>query len=199
MRKIESSGKTLRATPLSARGAKIAPERLFDDDARIAGETGAAQPFNHRLEQSRRDREIVRGARGASQRLLYRCVGGLIVVVPADVAQERQQAVQRGRIVDAARSFHAIPHAVAQLRQAPVPPGDANDRDVQGATFGELVKRGEDLLVRKIASRAEQYQCVGTGRGHWDLAAGVSATLRKIAFSFVARLSNREQRPAFIR
>ncbi len=178
-----------------ARGAKIAPERLFDDDARIAGETGAAEPFDHRLEQSGRDRQIVRGARRAAQRLIYRLVGGLIVVVPADVAEEGQQAVQRGRIVDAARSFHAILHAVAQLRQAPVPPGDANDRDVQGATFGELVKRGEDLLVRKIAGRAEQHQCVRTGRGHRDLAAGVSATLRKIAFSFGARLANRERDP----
>ena len=81
-----------------ARGAKIAPERLFDDDARIAGETGAAERFDHRLEQSGRDRQIVRGARDAAQRLLYRRAGGLIVVSGPGSRGREKRAVEGGRI-----------------------------------------------------------------------------------------------------
>ena len=61
MRKIESSGKTRRATRLSAtRAFEIAAERLLDDDARVVGEASRAEPVDHRLEQRRRDRQIER-------------------------------------------------------------------------------------------------------------------------------------------
>ena len=63
MRKIESSGKTdARDAVELARRGQVAPERLLDDDARVAGQAGGAEPLDHRREQRGRDGEVVRRA-----------------------------------------------------------------------------------------------------------------------------------------
>ena len=46
------------------RGSQVAPERLFDDDARVLGQAGGAEPLDHRREQRGRDGEVVRRAPG---------------------------------------------------------------------------------------------------------------------------------------
>ena len=52
MRKIESSGNTARATPLSSRrGGQVTSERLFDNDTRMRGQVRSTESFDHHLEE----------------------------------------------------------------------------------------------------------------------------------------------------
>ena len=57
------------AIELPRRG-QVAPERLFDDDARLVGQARGAEPLDHRREERGRDGEVVRRAPSVAQRLL---------------------------------------------------------------------------------------------------------------------------------
>ena len=79
---------------------QVAPERLFDDDARLVGQARGAESLDDRGEQRRRDGEVVRRAPRAGQRLLQRGEGARIVVVALDVAQQGEQVAQGAAVVD---------------------------------------------------------------------------------------------------
>src|ERR1039457_6414118 len=105
MRKIESSGNTARATPLSSRadarsrpngirprdaielprGCQVASERLFDNDARMRGQVRSTESIDHHLEERGRDSEVVRRAPGPAQSALYRRERLRIIIIPAHV------------------------------------------------------------------------------------------------------------------
>ena len=167
MRKIESSGNTdLRDAVELPRGGQVASERLFDDDARMLGQVRGAEPFDHRLEERGRDGEVVRRAPGAAQRFLDRRERARVVIVPAHVTEQGQKMVQGALVIDPARSLDAVLHAIVQIRQTPFRGGDADDWDVQGASFRQRIERREDHLVGEIARHTEEDQCVRTGGGH---------------------------------
>ena len=70
MRKIESSGNSRMRNPVQfARRCQVAAKWLFDNHARIPGQAGGPKPFNHRLEQRRRNRQIMCRTPRISQRL----------------------------------------------------------------------------------------------------------------------------------
>ena len=167
MRKIESSGNTeLRDAVELPRGGQVASERLFDDDARMLGQVRGAEPFDHRLEERGRDGEVVRRAPGAAQRLFYRRERVRVVIIATHVPEPGQKMVEGALVIDPARSLDAVRHAFAQTRQTPLREGDADDRDLQGASFRHRIERREDHLVGEIARHTEEHQRVRTRCGH---------------------------------
>ena len=167
MRKIESSGNTdLRDAVELPRGGQVASERLFDDDARMIGQVRGAEPCDHRREERGRDGEVVRRAPSATQRLFYRRERARVVIVPAHVPEQGQKMVEGALVIDPARSLDAVLHAIAQMRQTPLRGGDADDRDLQGASFRHRIERREDHLVGEIARHTEEHQRVRTRGGH---------------------------------
>ena len=167
MRKIESSGNTdVRDAVELPRGGQVASERLFDNDARMLGQVRGAEPFDHRLEERGRDGEVVRRAPSATQRLFYRRERARVVIVPAHVPEQGQKMVEGALVIDPARSLDAVRHAFVQTRQTPLREGDADDRDLQGASFRHRIECREDHLVGEIARHTEEHQRVRTGGGH---------------------------------
>ena len=67
------------------RGGQVTSKRLFDNDARMFGQFGGAEFFDHHLEERGRDSEIVRRAPGFTQRLLHRLEGIRIFIISTDV------------------------------------------------------------------------------------------------------------------
>ena len=60
-------------------------------------------------------------------------------------------------VIDPARLLYAVRHVFAQARQIPVGEGDADYRDLEGASFRHRIKCREDHLVGEIASDAEEH------------------------------------------
>jgi hypothetical protein len=61
-------------------------------------------------------------------------------------------------VIDPARSLNAVRHAFAQTRQTPFREGDADYRDIEGASFRHYIECREDHLVSEIARHAEEHQ-----------------------------------------
>ena len=144
-----------------ARRGQVASERLFDDDARLIGQAGGAEPLDDRREQRGRDGEVVRRAPGIAQRLLERLEGVRVVVVAAHVPEQGEEPVEGVAVVDPAGLRDAVRRALAQLLEAPLRGGNTDHRHVEDAALRHRVERRKDLLVREIAGRAEEHQGIG--------------------------------------
>ena len=174
MRKMEFSGNTRCATRLSSRAeARLRPNGFSTMTRARVGQIRGAQPRDHRLEERRRDGQVVRRAPATAQRRLDGREGVRVVIVAADVPEQRQQMAEGTLVRDPARPLDAVFHALAQLRETPLREGHAHDRDLQHASSCHRVERREDHLVGEVASRAEQHQGVGVGLRH-DVSTGDS-------------------------
>ena len=118
-----------------ARRRQVASERLFNNDARMLGQVRGTEPFDHRLEERRRDGEVVRRAPSVTQRLPYRRERALVIIIPTHVLELGQKMVEGALVIDPARSVYAVRHAFAQTRQTPLREGDTDYRDLQCAPF----------------------------------------------------------------
>ena len=146
------------------RRLQVAPERLLDDDAGVLRAVGRAEALDDRGEEARRDREVVRGALRAAEGLTQRLEGGLVAVVPVDVAHELREPAERALVVDTtAVRLDAVAGPVAQLLHRPRRGRDADHGHAQLAPLEHVVERREDLLVGQVARRAEEHQRVGRG------------------------------------
>ena len=104
----------------------------------------------------------MRRTAGTAERLPERAEGGGVVVVAIDIAQQRQQTVERVPVVDAAIGLRdAVPRMFAQPRQIPLRVGHPDHRDSQGAAFHQPVERREDLLMSEITGHAEKHERIG--------------------------------------
>ena len=74
--------------------------------------------------------------------------------------------VEGALIIDPARSLYAVRHAFVQTLQTPLREGDADYRDLEGASFRHRIERREDHLVGEIARHTEEHKRIRTGRGH---------------------------------
>jgi len=101
--------------------------------------------------------------RGNSRRA-GRCVQ--LVIIPAHVPEERQQLPKGSLVIDPARSFYAVRHALMQTRQTPFRESDANYRDFEVPSVHHCIERREDHLVGEVARHAEEHQRVRTGGSH---------------------------------
>ena len=167
MRKIEFLREyRLRHVIELAGGGQVAPERLFDDDARMLGQFRGAEPCDHCLEERGRDGEVVRRTLGAAQRLLYRRKRALIIVVPVHIAELGQKMVECTPVTDPARSLYAVFHPFVQALRTPFREGDAKNGDSQTTSLRHSVEGREDHLVSEIAGYPEDHQRVRMGGGH---------------------------------
>jgi hypothetical protein len=69
-------------------------------------------------------------------------------------------------VIDPARSFYAVGHALMQTPQTPFRESDANYRDSEAPSFHHCIERREDHLVGEVARHAEEHQRVRTGGSH---------------------------------
>src|ERR1019366_8547655 len=130
------------------------------------GQVRGTEPFDHCLEERRRDGEVVRRAPSVTQRLPYRRERALVIIIPTHVLELGQKMVEGALVIDPARSLYAVRHAFAQTRQIPLREGDADYRDLQGASFSHRIESGKDHLVGEISRHTEEHQRVRTRRGH---------------------------------
>src|SRR5271165_1680661 len=134
---------------------EIAPERLFDDNARVQVEPACGERRPDRAEQSGRDREIMQRPPGGPQRLLERLEGLRVVIVAIDIIQELDQARESG-LAEVPVTFEAVPGAGPKLFEIPAGFRHPDDRDVEAFLADQSLKRWKDLLVRQVAGRAEE-------------------------------------------
>jgi len=147
------------------RRGEIPAERLLDDDARVAGAVRSPEPPDHRLEQARRDGEIVERAFRAAERAAQRLERGRIAVVAAHVAKPFAKP-RECRLVEPSVPLDALPGARPELLERPVRPRDADDGDVEMPAPGHGVEGRKDLLVGEVAARPEDDEPVGARRAH---------------------------------
>ena len=139
---------------------KILSERFLDDDARALGATRFAELMNDGLEQAGRDGEIVQRLLRVAQfpaQLLKSCRVGIVAVY---VVHEAAQAAKCVR-VQTAVPFDAVPRACSKLVERPAGFGDADNRDVEIAAFGQRLQGGKYLLMGEIPGSAKENQRVG--------------------------------------
>ncbi len=79
--------------------------------------------------------------------------------------QELRELGER-RLVHAAVVLQALPGATAEVVIAPVVSCDPDDGEVQTFVTDEAFQRGEDLLVREVAGRAEEDEGIGVAGAH---------------------------------
>ena len=102
MRNTDDSGKTSCSVRFSAcADAKIASERLFDDDARTGCAAGVRQALHDGAEHARRNRQVVQRPLGASECLPQTLVGRGLRVVAFDETQLRGE-LRECRLIDTA-------------------------------------------------------------------------------------------------
>src|SRR5208283_4502516 len=130
-------------------------------DARAIGQARDSQPFDDGRKQRWRNGEVEGRSLGAAQCGLERLVGPRVVVVAADVAQEREKMLECRPVIDSSRSFYAVRRALAQLRQTPSRGRDADQGNVKGTPLRHRIERWEDLLVSEVSGYPEQHQGIG--------------------------------------
>src|SRR5262249_49576172 len=83
-------------------------------------------------------------------------------VVAVDVAEQGGQAVEGGRVVDAAAvGVDALGRTAAEVGDRPLRRCDTDHRDVERSLLHHRVERGEDLLAREVARHPEEHERVG--------------------------------------
>src|SRR5439155_4123299 len=73
---------------------KVMAKRLFDDDAGMLGAAGLGQLLDHKLEQHRGDREVVRRPLRGADLFAQGLKGRRVLVVAIDIAQQAAQLVE---------------------------------------------------------------------------------------------------------
>src|SRR5215470_7764754 len=113
----------------------------------------------HGFEQSRRDCEIVRRSMSVLELFTQRREGSHILIVSVDVTQQAKQFLKSYRI-NSAVLFQAVFSPRTKLIEVPSGLGNADHRHVEMAALHHRLKCGKDLLISKVASRAEEYQSI---------------------------------------
>src|ERR1039458_6274852 len=157
---------TLRDAVEFPRGGQVASERLFDNDARMIGQIRGPESFDHHFEARRPDSGVVRSATSGFQRPFDRRERVQVFIITAHVPEQRQQMPEGLLVIDPARSFYAVRHALMQTRPTPFRASDADYRDFEVPSFHNSIERREDNFVGEVPRHAEEHQRVRTGGGH---------------------------------
>ena len=140
---------------------QVVAEGLLDNDPRVLGRSGLAEPADDGCEQRRRDLEV-------EHRVLVvldlRCdplerVG--LVVLAADVGQALRQPLEH-RLVDVDPGVtQGRTDVLDQARVVPVVAGDADDAGVEALAGLQPVQRAEGHLLGEVSGDPEDHQDVG--------------------------------------
>ena len=142
------------------RRGQVASEWLLDNDASMLGQVRGAESFDHCLEERGRNSEIVGRAPRAAQLLFYRRERVRVFIIPAHIPEQRQKMFEGTLVIDPARSLDAVRHPFVQALQTPLREGDADDRNLERASFHHRIECREDHLVGEIAGHTEDHQRV---------------------------------------
>src|SRR5271156_2766703 len=101
------------------RGFQVVSKRFFDDHARIRGAARFSQALHHRGEQTRRNRQVMRGIFRAAKRCaqLFERLGVLIVAI--NIFQEAHEFRERSFIHATTECGDAVARALAKLLDIP--------------------------------------------------------------------------------
>src|ERR1035438_6429039 len=91
---------------LSCRG-QVPPEWFFHNDACMLGQVRRAETLDYRLEERRRNSQIMRGSPRVTERLFdgYERAWGFIV--STHILEQRQKTFERLFVIDSPRPFNA--------------------------------------------------------------------------------------------
>ena len=92
-------------------------------------------------------------------------IARLIKQLGSDTFDEREAASKELAKIGPV-ALDALLHVRAELLQRPLRARHADDGHVEVPALRQRLERGEDLLVREIAARAEEDEAVGAGRAH---------------------------------
>ncbi len=144
---------------------EVTTERLFHDDTSLCGAPRPREFGHDGAEQAGRDRQIEQRTYDRPECATQGVECGGVLIVTGHVLKALREPPKRLRIQVSMRG-DAFSRTRAQLFDRPVPPRDADDRDVQMAAASHRVQRGKDLLVGEIARRSEQDQGVRVRLSH---------------------------------
>ena len=145
---------------------KIAAKWLFDNHPCMLRQVRCAESPDHRFEERGRNRQVIRRSPRLAQRSFDRCKSGRILVVPAHILEQRQQALQRALVIHTAGSLDAIRNTPVQAIRTPLGECNADYRDRKNAALHHGIERRENHLVGEIAGDAEKNQRIGLRTGH---------------------------------
>src|SRR5262249_14025749 len=139
---------------------EIRAERLFDDDARPASNSGLAKLLNDHTEQNRRNREVVCGVTALAEFRSDGAESGWVFVSTIHIAKQAIEFLEGGA-VHAAVLFEAVICAGAELFETPARFGNPDHRHIESSPFHHRLERGKDFLVCKVAGGAEEDERIG--------------------------------------
>ncbi len=151
-----------------ARRGEVAPERLFDDDARARA---CSRPARAAPRPSRTAPAESRGSAPDAARRRAPCAA------PGTSPHRRSRRRRSAAGSRASRTpRHRAPPCFSrlslrprlQLVEVPAGLGDADHRHVEMAALDHRLQRRKDLLVREVAGGAEEHQRVGMELAHRD-------------------------------
>ena len=99
------------------------------------------------------------GAFHVPKRLAELIEGGRILIIAVHIAEQFGKLLKRGGIKPTVL-FQAVFCPLSKLVQIPAGFGNADYRNIKMSTFNHSLQSRKDLLVRQIARRAEEYQCI---------------------------------------
>ncbi len=166
MRKIAVSSKQLSRILFRARAdARSVPKGFSAMTRAFLGAAGLGQLLDHLAEEDGRNGEIVCRPLGAPEFLAQCLEGRVIGVIAVDIAQQPAQFFPRGR-VEPAVLLQAVFGARLELLQVPARLGHADHGHREMPALQHRLQRREDFLVREVARRAKENQCVGMRSAH---------------------------------
>ncbi|CAB4617658.1 unannotated protein [freshwater metagenome] len=142
----------------------VASERLLDDEAGAAVESGGRDSVGDCREHRGRNGEVEDRMLGVAGSDLQAIEGSGIVVVPVDVGHLVGESVECRLIPDLAGIGDRCAAVVAQIVVGPVVARDADHRDIETSADLKSVDGGEEFLLGQITGGAEEHQEVGAGK-----------------------------------
>src|ERR1035438_3639474 len=141
----------------SCRG-QVAPEWLFHNDACMLGQVRRAETLDDRLEERRRNSQIMRRSPRVTERLFdgYECARGLIV--STHILEQRQKTFERLFVIDSTRALNTVRHPIVQTRHPPIRKGNADHWNFQGPSLYHCIECRKNHLVGQVARHTEEHQ-----------------------------------------
>ena len=137
---------------------QVVAERLLHHHAGAVGAAGGGDALCDAAEQERWNLQVEQCAGAGADLAGHRGVGGVVVEVTVDVAQQAEHLL-RGRAV----GIHVVQPqrgggVVPELVEAPAALRDPDHRHVEDPAFDEPDQRGEGLELGQVTGRAEDDQ-----------------------------------------
>ena len=148
------------------RAGQVGTERLLHHDPGVLGPAGRGDSLRDPAEQRGRHLQVEQDLGAGADLVRHRLVGGVVVEVPVDVAQQPEHLLG-GRGL----GVHVVQHqrglrVVAELLQPPAALRHPDDRHVEHAPVDQADQRREGLDLGQVTGGAEDHERVNLVSGH---------------------------------